>query len=234
MSSQKGNDSRSRPQKHKNTRAFKNDLHDSSFTTKRINNLEFYGICDHCKEIIDWKVKYKKYKLLTTPKKCVKCFEKKVKDSYYIVCRDCSVTHKICSKCSKPHENLEFGKSQAEKQRKEEQFYQELKHLNERQRRKLLRLLENGAFSKEDFMDDPNLIKTRTQESDDEFDDEDENEEDEEYSDEEDQQELKTLPKDDGDEDYETLDEEDEDDEDDEEDLQTKSKEKSKKVSFGK
>ena len=69
MSTQKGNSSRSRPQKHKNTKAFKNDLHDTSITTKKINNLEFYGICDRCKEIIDWKVKYKKYKLLSTPKK---------------------------------------------------------------------------------------------------------------------------------------------------------------------
>ena len=69
MSSQKGNASRNRPQKHKNARAFKNDLHDTSHITKKINNLEFYGLCNRCKNIIDWKVKYKKYKLLTVPKK---------------------------------------------------------------------------------------------------------------------------------------------------------------------
>jgi hypothetical protein len=77
MSSQKGNSLRSRPQKHKNVRAFKNDLHDTSHIIKKINNLDFYGLCGRCKGIIDWKVKYKKYKPLTTMKKCVKCLEKK-------------------------------------------------------------------------------------------------------------------------------------------------------------
>jgi hypothetical protein len=69
MSTQKGNSNRNRPQKYKNTKAFKNDLHDTSHTTKLINSLEFYGLCKRCKEIIDWKVKYKKYKPLTTAKK---------------------------------------------------------------------------------------------------------------------------------------------------------------------
>ena len=30
-----------------------------------------------------------------------------VKHAYYIVCQDCCTTHKICSKCSKPSEELE-------------------------------------------------------------------------------------------------------------------------------
>ena len=69
MSSQKGNVKKAGAQKYKNVRAFKNDLYDTSKTQKEINNLEFYGLCDHCKNILDWKVKYKKYKPLTMPKK---------------------------------------------------------------------------------------------------------------------------------------------------------------------
>jgi hypothetical protein len=69
MSSQKGNSQRSRSQKHKNVSVFKNDLYDTSHITKKINDLQHHGICPRCKEIIDWKVKYKKYKLLTTMKK---------------------------------------------------------------------------------------------------------------------------------------------------------------------
>lgn len=69
MSSQKGNVNRCRPQKHKNIKSFKNDMHDTSHTTKKINSLEFYGLCVRCKDIIEWKVKYKKYKPLTMPKK---------------------------------------------------------------------------------------------------------------------------------------------------------------------
>jgi len=32
----------------------------------------------------------------------------KVKHAYYIVCEGCCTTHKICSKCSKPSEELEY------------------------------------------------------------------------------------------------------------------------------
>lgn len=77
MSSQRGNTSKQGAQKHKNVRVFKNDLHDTSHVIKKINSLEFYGLCNRCKNIIDWKVKYKKYKPLTMSKKCVKCLEKK-------------------------------------------------------------------------------------------------------------------------------------------------------------
>jgi hypothetical protein len=69
MSTQKGNAERTRTQKHKNIRAFKNDKYDTSHITKKINSLEFYGVCNRCEKIIDWKVKYKKYKTLTTAKK---------------------------------------------------------------------------------------------------------------------------------------------------------------------
>ena len=69
MSSQRGNAIKRKPQKHKNTTVFKNDLHDTSHTIKKINSIEHYGLCIRCKDIIDWKVKYKKYKPLTTAKK---------------------------------------------------------------------------------------------------------------------------------------------------------------------
>ena len=67
MSTQKGNTSRSRRQKYQNSSAFKNDLHDKSQKTKMIKSLTPEGICQRCKDIIDWKIKYKKYKPLTQP-----------------------------------------------------------------------------------------------------------------------------------------------------------------------
>lgn len=72
MSSQKGNISRQRPQKHQNRVAFKNTLHDTSLRTKQINNLQVSNVCVRCKEVIEWKIKYKKYKPLTQMKTCVK------------------------------------------------------------------------------------------------------------------------------------------------------------------
>lgn len=68
MSTQRGNVKKG-AQKHKNQKAFKNDLYDTSHITKKINSIEFHGICEHCKSVLEWKVKYKKYKLLSVAKK---------------------------------------------------------------------------------------------------------------------------------------------------------------------
>ncbi|XP_076417301.1 uncharacterized protein C9orf85 homolog isoform X2 [Peromyscus maniculatus bairdii] len=71
MSSQKGNVARSRPQKHQNTFTFKNDKFDKSVQTKKINAKLHDGVCQRCKEVLEWRVKYSKYKPLSKPKKCV-------------------------------------------------------------------------------------------------------------------------------------------------------------------
>lgn len=68
MSSQKGNVRKCRPQKYQNKSAFKNVYHDTSKRTKEIVNTVVAGVCARCKDIIDWKIKYKKYKPLTQPK----------------------------------------------------------------------------------------------------------------------------------------------------------------------
>ncbi|XP_032146580.1 uncharacterized protein C9orf85 homolog isoform X1 [Sapajus apella] len=69
MSSQKGNVVRSRPQKHQNTFSFKNDKFDKSVQTKKINAKLHDGVCQHCKEVLEWRVKYSKYRPLSKPKK---------------------------------------------------------------------------------------------------------------------------------------------------------------------
>jgi len=152
MSTQKGNWTKKGPQKHQNSKAFKNNLHDTSNRTKKINTLEFNGVCERCRNILDWKVKYKKYKMLTTMKKCVKCLEKKVKDAYYIVCLDCCEEHNICSKCSKSCDELTFAETEAEKRRKDEEYKIKLEILNERQRRKFLRLLDKRLVTEDDLV----------------------------------------------------------------------------------
>ncbi|XP_058682555.1 uncharacterized protein C9orf85 homolog isoform X3 [Poecile atricapillus] len=70
MSSERGNVSRTRPQRHQNARAFKNDKYDTSARRKKINAKLHDGVCQHCKGILEWRVKFRKYKLLTKPKKC--------------------------------------------------------------------------------------------------------------------------------------------------------------------
>ncbi|KAL1138767.1 hypothetical protein AAG570_008829 [Ranatra chinensis] len=101
MSCQRGNLNRTRPQKHKNSTAFKNDLHDKSDRTQFINNLNITDVCEKCKAILDWKIKYKKYKVAKKPKTCLKCHQKTVKMSYRVICAACAINLKVCPKCGK-------------------------------------------------------------------------------------------------------------------------------------
>ena len=68
MSTRGGNNAK-KGQRHQNVSAFKNDLHDTSKLRKQINSLVVGGVCARCREVIEWKKKYKKYKPLTAPKK---------------------------------------------------------------------------------------------------------------------------------------------------------------------
>ncbi|GIY30198.1 uncharacterized protein C9orf85 [Caerostris darwini] len=107
MSSQKGNVSRTRSQKHKNCIQFKNDKFDKSQQTKMLNNMKLTSLCSKCEAIIAWKIKYKKYKPLSAPAKCVKCEQKTVKAAYHVICTNCSEEEKICAKCLEIFENNE-------------------------------------------------------------------------------------------------------------------------------
>ncbi|BFZ01108.1 hypothetical protein BsWGS_04147 [Bradybaena similaris] len=145
MSSQRGNVSRTRTQKYKNNKAFKNDLHDTSHTIKMINSLNHEGLCQRCKEIIEWKIKYKKYKPLSQPATCVRCRGKTVKRAYHTVCQPCAALAEVCAKCnSKQDIILQQGTSESEKASQDSQLKFDLQHLKERQRRAFFRHLEKG------------------------------------------------------------------------------------------
>ncbi|XP_022193213.1 uncharacterized protein C9orf85 homolog [Nilaparvata lugens] len=100
MSLQKGNTNRTRPPKYQNKRAFKNNLHDTSHITKSINSLQITNVCEKCKGVIEWKIKYKKYKPLKNPSVCCKCLEKCVKHAYHTMCDPCSSKLSVCPKCA--------------------------------------------------------------------------------------------------------------------------------------
>uniref|UniRef100_A0A1A8S4R5 Chromosome 9 open reading frame 85 n=1 Tax=Nothobranchius rachovii TaxID=451742 RepID=A0A1A8S4R5_9TELE len=120
MSSQKGNISRSRGQKHQNSTAFKNDKHGASSQVKKANSKIHDGLCQHCKGVLEWKVKYNKYKPLTQPRKCVKCSQKTVKDAYHIVCKPCSLQLDICCKCGKKEDIIIPVNSHSDNREEEE------------------------------------------------------------------------------------------------------------------
>lgn len=143
MSSQKGNVSRSRGQKHQNATAYKNDKYGATVQVKKAQSKIHDGLCQHCKDVIEWKVKYNKYKTLTQPRKCVKCSQKTIKDAYHIICKPCSLQLDICCKCGKKEEIVIPVNSHLDKEEEEE----EERHL---QKTKLGRQKKDHLDSEED------------------------------------------------------------------------------------
>ncbi|XP_001122855.3 uncharacterized protein C9orf85 homolog [Apis mellifera] len=148
MSTQKGNSNRSRPQKYQNQIAFKNDLHDKSNKTKCINSIQVTNVCERCKKIIEWKIKYKKYKPLKTAAKCIKCEQKTIKHAYHNICLTCAAQYNVCPKCGN-EDNIvkeEFNKTEIIKL--DTQLQNLLKRLPERKRRTFMRYI--NSINKED------------------------------------------------------------------------------------
>ncbi|CAG9771995.1 unnamed protein product [Ceutorhynchus assimilis] len=178
MSCQKGSTVRTRPQKYKNRSVFKNSLHDTSQKTKSINSTHISHVCQRCKEIIEWKIRYKKYKPLTQPKKCVKCEQKTVKRAYHIMCDPCGQKLGVCSKCDKSKEVIEAPPSEKEQFQLDEEMKEMLKSLPERKRRTFLRYMnkskeEEKTDQKDDILKKLNELKVNEEEEDDDEEDDD-------------------------------------------------------------
>ena len=58
------------------------------------------GICDRCREKLQWRFKYDKYKPLTKPGNCQKCRNKTVTKAYRIYCDNCASADGICASCT--------------------------------------------------------------------------------------------------------------------------------------
>ncbi|PFX29098.1 uncharacterized protein C9orf85 homolog [Stylophora pistillata] len=139
MSTNKGNNSK-KGQKHQNKKAFKNNLHDTSKKTKQINSLKVGGVCSRCREIIEWRKKFKKYKPLTAPKKCVRCEQKTIKHAYHTVCSKCAQQAGVCEKCGEVREiTAKSEPTPAERASEDSMLQQEIKSMTERQRRTFFR-----------------------------------------------------------------------------------------------
>lgn len=159
MSTQRGNVSRTRVQKYKNRTVFKNDLHDKTPQQKRINSLHISEVCQHCKGVIEWKIKYKKYKPLTQPKTCTKCQQKKIRKAYHVLCRDCALEAKVCAKCLKSAEEVEIEPPQPtpeEELKLKVEMERLIKSFPERKRRAFLRYMEKGKKEQEELEEKEN------------------------------------------------------------------------------
>lgn len=162
MSTQKGN-IKKEGQKHQNTFGFKHNK--NSRLTRKIQETPLDYLCEKCLLVLEWKIKFRKYKPLTTPSKCKKCDGKNVYKAHREVCDKCCHDLKICSKCIEPCEEYANPTKSSKILRnrpKDNTFDEIIELLKERQRRTVLRRMENG----EDIIFDgeKGIINKNTQE----------------------------------------------------------------------
>ena len=178
MSTRPGNHVKKKPaQKHKNTTAFKFDKYRTDPKAKALNNLEIINCCPKCTSVLEWKIKYGKYKPLTVPAKCVDCLQKVVKHSYHIRCDACVKKSGKCAKCGEKTEDFvnTQGPHQGDLDKEEAQFQRDLKCLPERRRRAFLRWMlkmqTSGEADSEEIKEKLSLLLEKCCRNKDDFDD---------------------------------------------------------------
>ncbi|KAK3828628.1 MAG: hypothetical protein J3Q66DRAFT_383315 [Benniella sp.] len=134
---------RKQAQAHKNSFAF--HANPGSKLTKKIASMPVSGLCEKCVEVIEWRKKFRKYKPLTTMKKCVHCQQKAIKEAYHVMCNKCAGEKNICAKCLESREIVPTSiKSEKEIVQEKVNLERLLSSMTERERRSYLRQMERG------------------------------------------------------------------------------------------
>lgn len=100
---------KSGPPCHQNQYAFVHNP--ASRLTKSIAAIPLGGVCVRCRDVLEWRKKFRKYKPLKEPRRCTRCGNKTVKDAYHAVCRDCAEREGVCGKCLQPQDGSGSGNS---------------------------------------------------------------------------------------------------------------------------
>ncbi|KAK9720717.1 hypothetical protein K7432_003950 [Basidiobolus ranarum] len=95
--STRGSGAKKGAQKYQNTTAYRHNK--NSKKTREINALPISGLCQRCLDVLEWRKRFRKYKPLTTAKKCVCCQQKAIKEAYHVLCNKCATEKKVCAKC---------------------------------------------------------------------------------------------------------------------------------------
>ncbi|KAF3327484.1 hypothetical protein FCM35_KLT07602 [Carex littledalei] len=135
------------PPKHQNKYAWKPNagikINETEVGGKLRPLSEITGVCHKCKEQIDWKRKYGKYKPLSEPTKCQKCGKRAVKQAYHKICTACSKELGQCAKCCCSVSQT-VGRDIEEIENEKKQLEEAIKNARERERRTLLRAMNKG------------------------------------------------------------------------------------------
>ncbi|KAE9466607.1 hypothetical protein C3L33_01457, partial [Rhododendron williamsianum] len=118
---------------------------------------EVTGVCPRCKDQIEWKRKYGKYKPLSEPAKwsqslslslslslhIQRCSKRAVRQAYHNLCTACAKEQKVCAKCSCRVGQI-VGRDSAEVEAEQKMLEEAIKNARERDRRTLLRSMNKG------------------------------------------------------------------------------------------
>ncbi|KAK0584200.1 hypothetical protein LWI29_010926 [Acer saccharum] len=104
---------------------------------------EITGVCPRCRDQIDWKRRYGKYKQLTEPSKCQRCSKRAVRQAYHSLCAGCAKEHNVCAKCCCRVDRL-VGRDLAEVEAEQKMLEEAIKNARERDKRTLLRAMNKA------------------------------------------------------------------------------------------
>jgi len=137
--------SKSRAPKYQNAQGRPFTHNANSSTTKKILALPIVGVCSKCKDKLDWRKKYRKYKPLKQPKTCNDCKKKTILAAYHVICVGCAKGRGgVCEMCTGDGSHLPPGAVGGIMKEKVVGSGEdlELKGLKEREKRAVLRRRE--------------------------------------------------------------------------------------------
>ncbi|XP_065858815.1 uncharacterized protein [Euphorbia lathyris] len=105
---------------------------------------EITGVCHRCKEQIDWKRRYGKYKALSEPAKCQGCSKRAVRQAYHNLCTACAKEQNVCAKCRCCVRSI-VGRDSAEVEAEQKMLEEAIKNARERDRRSLIRTMNKNT-----------------------------------------------------------------------------------------
>ncbi|XP_078430140.1 small acidic-like protein [Wolffia australiana] len=136
------------PPKHQNKVAWKphagQKINETEVGGKFRPYSDITGVCARCKDQIDWKRRYGKYKPLSEPAKCQRCSKRAVRQAYHNLCTSCAKEHGVCAKCCCKTDKI-VGRDITEVEAERKAVEDALKHARERDRRTLLRAMSKGS-----------------------------------------------------------------------------------------
>ncbi|PWA59111.1 hypothetical protein CTI12_AA396230 [Artemisia annua] len=115
---------------------------------------EITGVCPKCRDQIEWKRKYGKYKPLSEPAKCQKCTKRAVRQAYHNLCNACAKEHHVCAKCSCRVERI-VGRDITEVEAEQKMLQEAISNAREREKRSLLRAMNKGKSEAKEKEQDP-------------------------------------------------------------------------------